>query len=348
MTRDRKTLFSLLFLALMVGCGGSRAAPSRTPVAATASPKHATSEEAVAQENGDAAGRAVLLFDDLIHGFDATSPVDYGAMTIPNSASVPEHTLEGRLELLDEDSSGRIQVLRGDPEIDPAMGHLPDFDFQFVQSGGYLIPVQRGLIITDHPIWNYIIGPGRVWQEDADNGYSRASFPFALVFKGSNATLNGVMTFLFDENDVSKVWYQISQETTISFSADLWGLLDAVYHPSPVSNAEQFRSAFAQELADQFPTKSIDELSSDYSEVDMTAFGDGVSQAHMTWYGFTYDGVNYVGGCQTRQGPYPYCEYMRAPSYSVAKSAFVSVALMRLAQKHDAWGTRLAHPRLCP
>jgi CubicO group peptidase (beta-lactamase class C family) len=56
----------------------------------------------------------------------------------------------------------------------------------------------------------------------------------------------------------------------------------------------------------------------------------------MTWYGVVVNGVNYLGGCQTRFGTYPYCEAMRATSYSTTKSAFVSVALMRLAQKYGA------------
>ena len=68
--------------------------------------------------------------------------------------------------------------------------------------------------------------------------------------------------------------------------------------------------------------------------MDVSAFGRGVTPEHMTWYGLVVNGVNYLGGCQTRFGVYPYCESMRATSYSTAKSAFVSVALMRLAQKY--------------
>jgi hypothetical protein len=41
-----------------------------------------------------------------------------------------------------------------------------------------------------------------------------------------------------------------------------------------------------------------------------------------------------VGECRTRTGQYAYCDWMRATSYSTAKSAFVSVALMRLAQEY--------------
>ena len=280
--------------------------------------------------------RTLLKYDDLMNGFDYGSPVDEAALTLPADAASPAHIFEGRLELHGEDATGEMIVLRGDPNQEVEVPHLPEFDFEFVQSDdGYLIPVQRGLFIADHPYWNYILGPGRVWQESGDQGYSRASFPFALVWKGSNATLNGTMTFLFDDEEVSKVWYQITQETTISFSVDMWGTLDATYHPGPVAEGDQIRDAFDNELADRFPTQPIEQLAQDYPGVDVSAFGQGVSPRNITWYGFVVNGVNYVSGCQTRYGEDAYCEYMRAPSYSTAKSAFVSVALMRLAHKYD-------------
>jgi hypothetical protein len=279
--------------------------------------------------------RAILTYDELMNGFITSSPAVEAALALPKHAAPPAHIFEGRLELLGEDTIGEMLVLRGDPNQEPEVTHLPEFDFEFVQTDGYLVPVQRGLIITDHPYWNYILEPGRVWQESGDQGYSRASFPFALVWKGSNAILNGTMTFLFNDESISRVWYQITQETTVNFGADMWGLLEASYHPSSVSDSAQTKAAFTQELANRFPTKPIEQLAQDYPGVDLTAFGRGVSPQSMTWYGFLINGVNYLGGCQTRYGVYPYCEYMRAPSYSTSKSAFVSVALMRLAQKYD-------------
>jgi hypothetical protein len=279
--------------------------------------------------------RAILTYDQLMFGFDPPSPVDEWALARPDGAAAPSHNFEGRLTLSGEDVAGNMMVLQGNPNLEPEMGHLPEFDYQFVRSGDVLVPVQRGLIIADHPIWNYIIEPGRVWKENGDQGYSRASFPFSLVFKGGNSTYNGVMSFLFSEEEVSKVWYQITQETSMAFSADFWGLLDAAYHAGPVAGADQIRDAFAQESAGRFPTKSIEQLTEDYPGTDPLAFGDGVTPRHLTWYGFVINGVNYVGGCQTRFGAYPYCESMRAPSFSTAKSAFVSVALMRLAQQYD-------------
>lgn len=279
--------------------------------------------------------RTILTYDQLIKGFDHPSPVDEAALTMPVDALPPAHIFEGRLELLGEDISGEMSILRGEQDQEPEVSHLPEFDFEFVQSEGYLIPVQRGLIVTDHPYWNYIIEPGRVWQEADDQGYSRASFPFALVWKGSNATLNGTMTFLFEDEGISKVWYQVTQETTISMSVDMWGLLEGSYHIGQVKEVVKITEAFTRELANRFPTKPIEQLAQDYPGVDIYAFGQGVKPQGLTWYGFVINGTNYVSGCQTRYGDYPYCAYMRVPSYSTAKSAFVSVVMMRLAQKYD-------------
>jgi hypothetical protein len=278
------------------------------------------------------ASRKQLTYDNLMNGFSAKSPVDEAALTIPVDSADPKHIFEGRLELVGEAQDGEIKYLRGGTDVTP---NLPEFDLEFVQQDGYLVPNQRGLIITENDQWNYFIEPGRVWYEAGDGDYSRASFPFALSWKGSNAIHNGTMMFLFNDESVSKVWYQLTQETAIDFRADLWGLLDARYHPGSVTDSDEVKAAFVQELADRYPTKPIESLKQDYPQVDLSAFGQGVTPEAMTWFGFVVDGTNYVGGCQTRFGTYPYCEYMRAPSYSTAKSAFASVALMRLAQKYD-------------
>jgi hypothetical protein len=282
--------------------------------------------------SGDVA-RRLLTYRDLTVGFEADSPVDDAALALPVGAAPPSHVFEGRLELLDEATSGGMTIIAGDEDAE--VRHLPEFDLAFVQtSDGYLVPAERGLIITDDPTWNLIIEPGRAWNENGDHGLTRASFPFAIVWKDSNAILNGTTTFLFDDQSVSKVWYQITQETTVTFRADLWGHLDAAYHPGSVDGAASLRDAYAEELAARMPTKPIEQLAIDHPGIDLSAFGAGVTPENMTWYGFVVDGVDYVGGCQTRYGTYPYCASMRAPSYSTAKSGFVAVALMRLTEKY--------------
>ncbi|MFC1936428.1 hypothetical protein ACFLYP_02040 [Chloroflexota bacterium] len=328
-SRTRILFATMLFvmLCLLSGC-----AAQEPQAAATQLPQESGGTGAGGAEAG---WRTELTYEQLMDGFAFSSPVDNRWLAMPADASPPEHVFEGTLKLTGQDQADGYLVVDGNPDLAPEVGQLPEFEFEFVQHQGYLIPVQRGLIITGHEHWNYILEPGRVWAEAGDQNYSRASFPFALVYKGSNATFNGVMTFLFNDGGVSKVWYQITQETVYSFKMDLWGLLDGEYNLHAVEDAESVRAAFERELADRFPAKPIEALAEDYPSVNLNAFGFSVSAQHMTWYGFVIDGVNYVGGCQTRYGAYPYCEYMRASSYSTAKSAFVSIAIMRLAQKYD-------------
>lgn len=329
---------TLILLILVASCGTNEPPTTATAAADDAvTPLHSVAADPILTPlNGTGkVERTTLTYSELMEGFDTVSPVDDGTLALPEDAAHSDHVFEGRLELIGEASHGGYQTVKGSSDLDPEAQHIAEFDYEFVQSGSHLIPTERGLVITDHPSWNYILGPGRVWQEVDDQGYSRASFPFALVWKGGNATFNGTMTFLFDEDEISKVWYQVTQETTSSIRANFWGLLDAAYHREPVENADGVRDDFAEELADRFPTKPIEQIIVDYPGADISAFGAGVTPEHMTMYGFVIDGVNYVGECPTRFGLYPYCESMRATSYSTAKSAFVSVALMRLAQKYD-------------
>ena len=186
---------AMVVLIGLAGCGkiqpaaDSSVVPEATPATAISTPIATINVPTNTPIDGDGdVNRVLLTFDNLMKGFDFASPVDEAALTIPEEAGSPTHTFEGRLELKGEATNGQFQVLRG--ALESEEGHLPEFEFEFVQSGSHLIPVQRGSIITTHPVWNYIIGPGRVWQEHGDQGYSRASFPFALVVKGGNATFN--------------------------------------------------------------------------------------------------------------------------------------------------------------
>ena len=284
--------------------------------------------------------RQQLTYANLMDGFDFNEPLPESALTPPDEALPPAHSFEGRLELLGQEEGAHIKMVRG--ELEPAHAWLPEFDFAFMQTAdGWLLPQQRGLIITDHPLWNLHLEPGRAWQEPADQGLTRASLPFTLSVKGGNAAFNGTLTFLFGEDQVSQVWYQVTQEITTYVRADLWGLLEARYHPQSVQGAEQIRQTFLTEQAARIPLKPIEALAEDYLGADPSAFGGGLTPEHVSWYGFVIDGVNYLGGCRTRYGIYPYCEAMRATSYSTAKSTFASLALMRLEQKYGPGVTEL-------
>ena len=152
--------------------------------------------------NGDVQ-RSVLSREKLFAKKPPPKPVDDTAgFAIPAGASEPAQIFEGTLTLNDAASSGNFSqiadVFKLIPAIDSPWKHLAPFHFQFVQSGSYLIPAAQGLAIADaSPTWNYILGPGRVWNEKGDQGYARAAFPFALIQRNQNCVHNGEMTFLF-------------------------------------------------------------------------------------------------------------------------------------------------------
>jgi hypothetical protein len=287
--------------------------------------------------------RTVLKHEQLVRGTDLLRPVDETrAFALPPEAAEPNESFEGTLTLKNVSSNGHFNLLsdvfRLVPSTDSPWKHLPPFRFQFVQSGGFLIPVEQGLLITGDAVWNYILGTGRVWREKDDGGYMRASLPFALVQRNQNCVHNGAMTFLFSTNRVpkiSRVFYQITQETCYPMKFDSWGVLDADFTPQAIPQASEIRQRFANERAQHLPVKPLAALAEDFPDkgIDPAAIQKGYKHPEdITTYGFVLRGVHYSAGCPTRFGEYPFCEEMRLPSYSIAKSVFAGVALMRLAQ----------------
>ncbi len=291
--------------------------------------------------------RSVLTYSQLFSNTVPAAPVDdTDGFAIPANAAAPSESFEGTLRLLNPQSSGGFKILN-DPDkydngTDSPWRHLANFDFQFVQNGSYLIPVQQGLAITGSPAWNYIVGPGRVWQENKDRGYMRASFPFALVERNQNCVHNGEMTFLFSNKktpNISNLRYQVTQETCLYLKFDMWGQLAATYTRGKIANAKKLKDAEAAELSNRLPTKPFTSLTGDYprSGVELANFLKGrKSPGDVTTYGLFIDGVNYISGCPTRYGMYAFCDNMRVPSYSLAKSSFAGVAMMWLGQKYGS------------
>lgn len=282
--------------------------------------------------------RSFLTAAELSSHRSPSGTVAYDAFALPAEATKPKHTFEGTLTLNDTATSGSFTAIK-DPygyATIPALKHLPPISVQLVQNGSHLIPAVRGVQYTGSPYWNLAVGTGRAWSEKHDRGQTRASLPFSLIERNANCVHNGMLTFLFAKKSISDVRYQITSETCQYFQFDLWGQADASYTPGGVTGAEDLRTAYATEVADRLPTKPISTLATDYPEagLNLAAFGGGITPSALSTFGFVYDGVNYVGDCPTRQGPYPFCNQMLLPSYSTAKSAFGGMALMHLAQEY--------------
>jgi len=295
--------------------------------------------------------RTSLTHDQLFRRTAPSAPVDdTTGFAVPPNAAESTELFEGTLSLNDATTDSHF-VLVSDifgivPEGDSPWKHLPQFRFQFVQSGSHLIPTQQGLAITGSPSWNYIIGPGRVWRETSDDGYMRASLPFALVQRNQNCVHNGEMTFLFSNTKspkVSNVYFQITQETCYPMKFNLWGIASADYIAGPVPGSEDFKTSQVREFWQRMPTKPFAALVRDFPNAGINLAALTSAYKHpedITTYGLVINGISYVSGCPTRSGEYLFCSEMRMPSYSIAKSVFAGVALMRLGQLYGTGAYR--------
>jgi hypothetical protein len=256
----------------------------------------------------------------------------------PRENATPDTAnFSGLLRLINPREAGDFEVLWDYfdrmRDHEQTIRHLPDFEFEFIQRDNDLIPLRRGVVRGDHPYWEYIIQPGRVWKEPGDGAWTRASIPFSLQERSANCTHNGMMTWLFnDRNDISRVAYQISSETCPYFKFNMWGVIPATFKPIENPSADMHVKNFRKQRAARLPLKPIEQLADSYPQIELSHLGavSGIKPEDMTVYGFIVDGVHYRGGCETRHGPYPYCDSLALPSYSTAKSVFASVALMRL------------------
>ncbi|HVH33630.1 MAG TPA: choice-of-anchor D domain-containing protein [Tahibacter sp.] len=285
--------------------------------------------------------RTALTYATLTGGTDPGVLMDYSNYALPAAAAMPTNHFEGNLVLSGEATGGgfteQVDTFRYTGSADSPHKHLPEFDFELVQTGSHIFPVRRDSVANAHAYWEFVLLPGRVWDEAGDNGYSRVALPFALQQKNANCMHNGVMTFLFkNDGSVSKVAYQIAGETCLYFKVDLWGLLAATYAPHAVNNAAGLTADYQAEIGGRMPVKPLAALATDYPGTDPAKFAapGGKDPQHISLAGFVIDGTHYVGGCATRRGTYPYCESLVVPSYSSAKSVFAGLTLMRLEKKY--------------
>lgn len=219
-----------------------------------------------------------------------------------------------------------------------SMRRMPDIEAELVQHGTWMIPVNRGLREGGWRTgmgaygWDYHLLPGRVWKENSDNGYSRAVIPFALNITNENCTANGLLTFLFNDAGISHVRYQVACETCYYYQIDMHGQLSAGYSRHSVSAASAVRSGFEAERSNRIPIKPYTDLATEFG-VNLDNFSADVeAQGDMSGKALYYNGFIYMWPCATRAGDDPYPEYHLFPSYSTAKTALASVALLKIAQ----------------
>lgn len=234
---------------------------------------------------------------------------------------------------------------------------LPLFSFEYVQHKHHLIPVVSRLVPNDdHPYYEYIPVPGRVWREDESSQWNRVALPFAISEKGQNCVYNGLFSFLFKKDgETSKAWYQITSQFCSYYQFNLWGFANVTYDKYAVESDQETVDKFNEYLDTVLPVKSITKLAKDinpsYPQYDLhnnifnqgptvncTIYGEAfwyITTLHecfspssvyggtLNSYGVLYNGVFYQGLTVTRTGPHPYPQWYVYPQYSWDKANYV-------------------------
>lgn len=261
-----------------------------------------------------------------------TSPIHNGYFLPVGDYKTALHKFSGQLKvntrrLLGDFSAEHIPG-------DESFKQFPDVELTFVSENGYLIPINRDrqLSNTDNSFWGIILDPGRVWSESGDNDWSRASFPFSLISARRNQVHNGVATFLFNENEVSQLRIQITQETTLWFKKDIYAQLDITYVEQNFENEADILSAFEVELDKTVNISDWNLVNTNDVSNFTEQFNSQLSNRHISSAGIITTDKVFLQPCYTRYGDYPYCRWMRNGAYSVTKSLGASLVMMRLAQ----------------
>lgn len=275
---------------------------------------------------------AVFLPQGKVSSFTDTS-FEGNIVLTPNSKS-SNLALKDENELYDFEKKTRPDDFSSNRKI------IPTLNFDFVQQGDKIIPSIRRLKLSENKHWDYILGVGKIWQEQADQGLFRVAMPVALVEKNQNCVHNGVVSFLLNEKGISKgiasnFYYQISSETCIYYKADLWGSGSVEYQLEQVESKAQIIARYQQEQQSAMPVKPLAVLKKKFPQLALSkvALSATIKAADMSRYGVTYQGQHFISACNTRAGNYPFCQQLVLPSYSTAKSLFGGITMMHLAKQ---------------
>jgi len=240
---------------------------------------------------------------------------------------IPEHSMiSDPKEILPIDIQGKKTQL------------FPRVSLEFISNQGNLIPIERDIIIPEDTdsYWQIQVSPGRVWSEVADGDMSRASFPFILTSIIENESYNGIATFLYDEESISSLRYQIVSQLSpfvIQTHFVATGQTEVTYQHKRFDNINVTQD-FERELVSKLPWRDWTELQEKYGKRVFENFDSGIDPTMTLTSGLVIDGEIYVRSMSTLFGPYPYPHEMRHGVWSVTKTMAGMLTLMRMAQKY--------------
>jgi hypothetical protein len=227
-------------------------------------------------------------------------------------------------------------VMGRDPQV------FPGIAITFFSDKGDLVPftqdvIRYGSSNRGRSYWDIIVQPGRVWSEPGDGGWSRAAFPFALVNSIEGETHNGLATFLYKDGQVSKLRFQIVQQTAPYYIKDDFvaaGLVPATFAPAATDQLGSLRQTHRADRIDAVPVAGWSELEAKVGSAQLADFDGTMRATDIVLSGLDYEGTFYLKECQSAGGPLPWCDRARFGVWSATKALANETALLRLAQKY--------------
>lgn len=218
-----------------------------------------------------------------------------------------------------------------------AIDLMPRVRLRLTSDNGDLIPLDRGLLRDpeSNGYWDLTLSPGRVWSEPEDGEWSRAALPFQLSNIFENDTHHGIACFLYREGEISPLFYQIVAETKSFLCPDnlqAWGWLQARPTALDITEIDAATESFHTERNDQLPLKPLTAWLSDLTGENFNDIDNGFGSESTMVSGLVVDGEIFASPCRTSMGDYPYPRAMKFGIWSATKTAFCSIACLRLAQ----------------
>ena len=216
---------------------------------------------------------------------------------------------------------------------------FPGIQLDFISYEGELIPMRNEILVdalSTNSSWNVLVGTGKIWHEEEDGAWSRASFPLSLTDSYIGQVRNCVATFVYKKDSVSNVCVQCSQETADLNDQQVGNIrvmLQADYKPRKYADSLSVIEKRNRLKSGRLPLHPLSSIDSDHDIADY--FEKRMYTHAPTSLGAVImDEKIYLHPPKTRHGLYPYPSEMRHGVYSVTKSMTGALALFYFAGRY--------------
>lgn len=261
--------------------------------------------------------------------------IDMSYFAKPNWANNAKHSFSGTLIFQDSQLN-----YPKEKEHYPGENIFPELQIDFISHGGEMIPLIKDRIDTRHQsnsYWDVIVGTGKLWHEEEDGEWSRASFPLTLTDRWIGTARNCVATLVFKTDTISNICLQCSQETADIDDkgiSNINGILPASFEAKQFADSIQIIEQHNLYELKRLPVHPLTEIDTN-NEVSDFFEKKIVTNAPTSLGAILINNTLYLHPPETRHGLYPYPNEMRHGLYSVTKSMAGALALMYFEERYE-------------